>query len=65
MRERLGSQAEAGDALDVLGVGEHVYRGHVLETISTVSQNAKVAGERRRVAGYVGDLRRAELDDGV
>ena len=52
---------EEGDRLDVRRVREHVHRADALEPVAPLGgELLHVAGERRRVAGDVDDLRRLE-----
>src|SRR6266702_6302271 len=60
LRELLGRAAEqGGDALDVMGHRERVERAQAGEHPAACHEQADVAGQRGRVAGYVGEPGRA------
>ena len=50
------------DCLDVISLGEHIKRLHILQPIATCRQALAVAGERSRVAGDVDDTCRPQRD---
>ena len=68
-RERLSrvgtGSLEQRDALDVVGLREHVDRAHPLQRAARLDQFGRVRGERRRVAGDVDDPLRRRVDDAV
>jgi hypothetical protein len=50
-------EAQIRDALDVLGMWEHIERNHIDQLVDRIeAQSVQVAGERRGLAGDVEDL---------
>jgi len=55
-RER--GKRKVGDALDVIGLGKHIYRLHLLQLEAIITEDTQVARQGGRVAGNVHDLGR-------
>ena len=59
---RLGQKR---DGLDVVGLGEHIHGLDFGDPVASADQDIEVAGEGRRVAGYVGHSVGGEFKEGI